>query len=110
MLPCYHQVRMEVQSSYLASSDTTLAGSGRGPTNTSNGYSSLLQVVEVLASHSVLSATTCVRARVCVCVCACVCVSMSLLQLGRGGRLGSLHGFCLKGRDGTFFFFSPHSL
>ena len=39
----------------------------------------------------------CVCVCVCVCVCLCVCVfvCVSLLQLGGGGRLGSLHGLCL---------------
>ena len=113
MLPCYHLVRMEVQSSYLASSETTLAGSGRGPTDTSNRYSSLLQITGIhhcagRGSPGLSFSPLCYHPRVCVCV--CVCVSLSLLQLGRGGRLGSLRGFCLKGRDGTFFFFPPHSL
>ena len=80
MLPRYHQVRIEVQSSYLASSDSALAGSGRGPTNTSNGYSLLLQVMKVLASHSGVCVFVCLCVSVCgvyvsVCVCVwCVCV------------------------------------
>ena len=87
MLPRYHQVRIEVQSSYLASSDSALAGSGRGPTNTSNGYSLLLQVMKVLASHSGVCVFVCLCVSVCgvyvsvcvyVCVCVSVCVSVSV--------------------------------
>ena len=55
MLPHYHQVRIEVQSSYLASSDSTLAGSGRGPTKTSNGYSLLLHKIEIWRQEHTLT-------------------------------------------------------
>lgn len=83
MLPRYHQVRIEVQAPHLASSDTTLAGSG-------GGALLLLSMQPPLTRH--LTAHYCCSSESpdphfslippqCVCVCVCPCYSQAGVEV-----------------------------